>query len=176
MEEEPDYMKRIEEHMIPKPKQGEHAKGDTGATGPQGAKGDTGATGPQGDTGATGPQGDTGATGPQGAKGDTGATGMTGQHSFDPEKLVLTKPEILEFCDRVLKKWEKNPTNNENNILAMNGVKLSVTWTDEESLKAIWGEILAWTFDLLYKNAVSLHEEELVEVIKKIKEKGLLVK
>ncbi|MEE8181020.1 MAG: hypothetical protein V3T67_04185 [Nitrosopumilaceae archaeon] len=185
MEEEPDYMKRIEEHMIPKPKQGEHAKGDTGATGPQG---DTGATGPQGDTGATGPQGDTGATGSQGAKGDTGATGsqgakgdtgstgMTGQHSFDPEKLVLTKPEILEFCDRVLKKWEKNPTNNENNILAMNGVKVSVAWTDEESLEAIWGEILAWTFDLLYKNAVSLHEEELVEVIKKIKEKGLLVK
>ena len=101
---------------------------------------------------------------------------MTDSHSFDPEKLVLTKPEILEFCDRVLKKWENNPTNNENNILAMNGVKLSVTWTDEESLKAIWGEILAWTFDLLYKNAVSLHEEEIVDVIKKIKEKGLLVK
>ncbi len=160
-------MKRIEEHMIPKPKQGERAKGDTGDTGPQGA------TGPAGPQGATGPQGADGATGPQG---DTGATGMTDQHSFDPEKLVLTKPEILEFCDRVLKKWEKNPTNNENNILAMNGVKVSVAWTDEESLKAIWGEILAWTFDLLFKNAVSLHEEELVEVIKKIKEKGLLVK
>lgn len=36
------------------------AKGDTGATGPQGPKGDTGATGE---------------TGPQGPKGDTGATG-----------------------------------------------------------------------------------------------------
>ena len=58
----------------------------------------------------------------------------------------------------------------------MNGVKLSVTWTDEDSLKAIWGEILAWTFDLLYKNDVSLHDEELVDAIKKIKEKGLLVK
>jgi hypothetical protein len=176
VEEEPDYMKRIEEHMIPKPKQGERAKGDTGDTGPQGATGPAGpqgATGPAGPQGATGPQGADGATGPQG---DTGATGMTDQHSFDPEKLVLTKPEILEFCDRVLKKWEKNPTNNENNILAMNGVKVSVAWTDEESLKAIWGEILAWTFDLLFKNAVSLHEEELVEVIKKIKEKGLLVK
>jgi len=76
MEEEPDYMKRIEEHMIPKPKQGERAKGDTGATGLQGAKGDTGATGLQGakgDTGATGLKGDTGATG---LKGDTGATGL----------------------------------------------------------------------------------------------------
>lgn len=138
MEEDLDYMKRIEEYTIPKPKQGEQD--------------------------------------PQDAKGDVVSTGMTSQHSFDPEKLVLTKPEILEFCDRVLKKWEKNPPNNKNNILAMNGVKLSVTWTDEESLKAIWGEILAWTFDLLYKNAVSLHEEELVDAIKKIKEKGLLVR
>lgn len=138
MGEESDYMKRIDEHMIPKTKQDEQ--------------------------------------GERCLQGETGATDMTDPHSFDPEKLVLTKPEILEFCDRVLKKWEKNPTNNENNIFAMNGVKLSVIWTDEESLKAIWGEILAWTFDLLYKNAVSLHEEELVDVIKKIKEKGLLVK
>ena len=135
MQEDLDYMKRIEEYTIPKPKQGE-----------------------------------------QDAQDDAVSTDMTSQHSFDPEKLVLTKPEILEFCDRVLKKWEKNPPNNKNNILAMNGVKLSVTWTDEESLKAIWGEILAWTFDLLYKNAVSLHEEELVDAIKKIKEKGLLVR
>lgn len=41
----------------------------------KGAKGDTGATGPQG---IQGPKGDTGAAGPQGAKGDTGATGATG--------------------------------------------------------------------------------------------------
>lgn len=51
------------------------AKGDTGATGPQGPKGDTGATG---ETGPQGPKGDTGATGPQGPKGDTGATGAAG--------------------------------------------------------------------------------------------------
>lgn len=58
-------------------------KGNTGATGPQGAKGATGATGatgpqgPKGDTGATGPQG------PQGAKGATGATGATGPKGAD---------------------------------------------------------------------------------------------
>lgn len=51
------------------------AKGDTGATGPQGPKGDTGAAGA---TGPQGPKGDTGATGPQGPKGETGATGAAG--------------------------------------------------------------------------------------------------
>jgi hypothetical protein len=93
--------------------------------------------------------------------------------SFDPEKLVVRKPEILEFCDRVLKKWESNPIKNTKNILSMNIVKESVVWTDDESLKAIWSEILAWTFELLYENAVSQNEEEWIRVMKKIKEKRI---
>ncbi len=96
---------------------------------------------------------------------------MTKKKHFDPDSLVLTKPEILEFCDRVLKKWNKNPSKNANNILAMNAVKTSVLWTDDESLKAIWSEILAWTFELLYENALSKQDEEWANVMKKIKNK-----
>ncbi len=95
---------------------------------------------------------------------------MAKKKTFDPDKLVLTKPEILEFCDRVLKKWNKNPTKNANYILAMNAVKTSIVWTDDESLKAIWGEILAWTFELLYENAIA-HDEEWANVMKKLKNK-----
>ena len=91
--------------------------------------------------------------------------------TFDPDKLVLTKPEILEFCDRVLKKWDKNPVKNRNNILAMNAVKTSIIWTDDESLKAIWSEILAWTFELLYENAMSQDDLEWANVMKKLKNK-----
>ena len=91
--------------------------------------------------------------------------------TFDPDKLVLTKPEILEFCDRVLKKWSKNPTKNANNILAMNAVKTSIVWTDDESLKAIWSEILAWTFELLYENAMAQDGEEWANIRKKLKNK-----
>ncbi|WP_304610550.1 hypothetical protein [Oryzibacter oryziterrae] len=50
------------------------AKGDTGATGPQGpagAQGATGDQGPAGPQGATGPQGPAGETGPQGPEGPT---------------------------------------------------------------------------------------------------------
>ena len=96
---------------------------------------------------------------------------MAKKKSFDPDNLVLTKPEILEFCDRVLKKWNKNPTKNANNILAMNAVKTSILWTDDESLKAIWSEILAWTFELLYENALSKQDEEWANVMKKLKNK-----
>ena len=31
------------------------------------------------------------------------------QKEFDPDRLVLTKQEILEFCDGVLEKWNKKP-------------------------------------------------------------------
>ncbi|MFQ5497435.1 MAG: hypothetical protein ACE5DU_06065 [Nitrosopumilus sp.] len=96
---------------------------------------------------------------------------MGKKNSFNPDKLVLTKPEILEFCDRVLKKWNKNPTKNANNILAMNAVKTSVVWTDDESLKAIWSEILAWTFELLYENAMAQDDAEWGNVMKKLKNK-----
>ena len=94
---------------------------------------------------------------------------MAKSKQFDPDRLALSKPEILDFCDRVLKKWNKNPTKNTNNILAMTAVRASVLWTDDESLKAIWGEIIAWTFELLYENAMAQDDKEWSSVMKKLK-------
>ena len=99
---------------------------------------------------------------------------MVKKTTFEPDKLALSKQDILDFCDRVLDKWSKNPTQNTNNILAMNAVKTSVMWTDEASLKAIWGEILSWTFDLLYENALAQGKDDRAEwskTMKKIKSK-----
>jgi hypothetical protein len=94
--------------------------------------------------------------------------------TFDPDKLALTKKDILDFCDRVLKKWRKNPSKNASNILAMNAVKTSIVWTDDESLKAIWNEIISWTFELLYENALAQGKDDDADwskVMKKIKDK-----
>ena len=93
---------------------------------------------------------------------------------FEPDKLALTKKDILEFCDRVLEKWSRNPSKNTSKILAMNAVKTSIVWTDEESLKAIWDEIISWTFELLYENALAQGKDNEVNwssVMKKIKNK-----
>lgn len=93
-------------------------------------------------------------------------------NGFDPDKLVLTKPQILEFCDRVIEKWNKKPAKNAKNILAMNAVKTSILFTDDESLKAIWGEILNWTFELLYENAMAQEENaDWSDAMKKLKSK-----
>lgn len=79
---------------------------------------------------------------------------------FDPDRLVLSKEQILDFCDRVLSEWKKDPNQTRSNIVAMTAVRTSVYWTDDESLKAIWGEILKWTFELMYKNAIAQAKEE----------------
>ena len=88
---------------------------------------------------------------------------MVKKTSFDPDSLVLTKPEIIDFCDRVLKKWNENP--------AMNAVKTSVVWTDDDSLRAIWNEILKWIFELLYENAMVQGDESWGTVMRKLKNK-----
>ena len=94
---------------------------------------------------------------------------MTKSKQLDPDELALSKSDILDFCDRVLKKWNKNPTKNANNILAMTAVRASVLWTDDESLKAIWGEIIGWTFELLYENAMAQDDKEWSNIMKKLK-------
>ncbi len=75
--------------------------------------------------------------------------------TFDPDRLELTKPEIVGFCDRVLARWGKEPAKNAHGIMAMNAVRAGVMWTDDESLKAIWGEIVKWSFEIMYENALA---------------------
>ena len=96
---------------------------------------------------------------------------MVKKTPFDPDELVLTKSEIVDFCDRVLKKWNESPAINTNNILAMTAVKASVVWTDDDSLKAIWNEILKWIFELLYENAMVKDDESWGNVMRKLKNK-----
>lgn len=78
----------------------------------------------------------------------------------NPDRLALTKSEIVMFCDRVIEKWSKDTTKNAKNILAMNAVKTSVLWTDDETLKAVWGEITEWMYELLYENAMAQAKQE----------------
>ena len=79
---------------------------------------------------------------------------------FQENKLALTKQEILNFCDEVLEKWNNDPSKDSRHIFAMNAVKTSILWTEEETLKDIWIEILQWNFELLYKNAIAQAKNE----------------
>ena len=82
---------------------------------------------------------------------------------FQENKLALTKQEILNFCDEVLEKWDNDPSKDSRHIFAMNAVKTSILWTEEDTLKDIWAEILQWNFELLYKNAIAQAKDENLE-------------
>jgi hypothetical protein len=75
----------------------------------------------------------------------------------DPDELSLEKKDILDFCDKVLLRWQKVTLTPEmtKNITAMMAVKTAVYFTDDDSLKAIWSEIVKWVYQLLYENAMA---------------------
>ena len=79
------------------------------------------------------------------------------------EKLVLSKQEILDFCDRVISKWENDSSKDSRHIFAMNAVKTSILWTEEDTIKEIWSEIIYWIYELLYKNAIAQGNHENLE-------------
>ncbi|MDE1763714.1 MAG: hypothetical protein KGH88_05670 [Thaumarchaeota archaeon] len=79
---------------------------------------------------------------------------------------------MLEFCDRVLKKWQQDPVKNARNMPAMLAVRTSVFFSDEQSLRAIWSEITSWIYQLLYQNAQAQARkegQEWAEVFSKIR-------
>jgi hypothetical protein len=94
------------------------------------------------------------------------------QDTVNPDRLELSRNEILEFCDRVLDKWQKEPAKNARNIAAMLAVRTGIFFSDETSLKAIWSEIISWVYQLLYQNAQAQARkegQEWAQVFSKIK-------
>ena len=59
-------------------------------------------------------------------------------------------------------RWQKDTLTPEmtKNITAMMAVKTAVYFTDDDSLKAIWSEIIKWVYQLLYENAMAQGRSE----------------
>ena len=79
--------------------------------------------------------------------------------TYNSDRLSLNKADILAFCDRVIEKWSREPEKT-GNILAMSAIKASVVWTDEETLRAVWDEIVGWSYQLLYENAMAQADQQ----------------
>ena len=50
---------------------------------------------------------------------------------FDPDKLNLTKQDLLDFCDRMVIEWKKNKRSNFRYILALEIMKAQIKITPE---------------------------------------------
>ncbi|NHI04042.1 hypothetical protein DYY67_1417 [Candidatus Nitrosotalea sp. TS] len=93
-------------------------------------------------------------------KKNTAPRNKSARKETDPDRLALSKNDILQFCDHVLKKWQQDPVPNARNIPAMIAVRTGVLFSDEVSLQAIWSEIISWIYQLLYENAQAQARQE----------------
>ena len=74
--------------------------------------------------------------------------------TLDPDRLQLTKDDILRWCDRAVDEWKKNPKSNWQFIAGMYTFKTGIKMTPAHVLLDIWAKILRWFNELLYENAM----------------------
>lgn len=79
---------------------------------------------------------------------------------FDPDKLTLSKKEIMEFVDAILHRWKKNYLENAKYIAGLELMRFGLLMTGEDTLTKIWSEILNGFNDLLYENAMARARNE----------------
>ncbi len=91
---------------------------------------------------------------------------------FDPDELVLTKQDVLQMLNSIEKRWSKNKKNNWKLILSINGMKAYISFSSEETIKAIWSEIVKGFNELLIENSIAVGKgngESWAETFEKIK-------
>jgi hypothetical protein len=89
---------------------------------------------------------------------------------FDPDKLNLTKKDLVNFCDKMVTEWKQNKRDNFRYILAMEIMKAQIKITPESVLKMIWGKIIEWFYELNFENALHDPTDAGLKFIKKMRE------
>ena len=87
---------------------------------------------------------------------------------LDPDKLNLSKKDLLDFCHRVLDEWNKEPLKNLQYVVAMRIMLAQIRLTPEPILKAIWKKITLWFYDLSYENTLANPKDTMIKELRKI--------
>ena len=89
--------------------------------------------------------------------------------TFDPDKLHLTKKDLVDFCDKCLDEWKQNKRDTFRYILAMSIMRAQISITPEKVLKMIWAKIINWFYDLNFENALHDPTDTAMEFFKKFR-------
>ena len=89
---------------------------------------------------------------------------------FDPDKLNLTKKDLVSFCDKCMDEWKLNKRANFRYLLAMSIMRAQISITPDKVLKMIWCKIINWFYDLNFENALHDPTDEMMKSFKKIRE------
>jgi hypothetical protein len=87
---------------------------------------------------------------------------------LDPDKLNLSKSNVIDFCERCIEEWKNDRIANIKYIIAMEIMKAQIRMTPEPVLKIIWKKIVLWFYDLTYQNAVANTKDTMLKEIRKL--------
>ena len=90
---------------------------------------------------------------------------------FDPDKLHLTKKDLIKFCNSCIDEWKKDLRGNLRYIFAMEIMKSQIVITPEGVLKMIWAKIIEWFYTLNYENAKADKDDKFFEFMREIETK-----
>ena len=90
---------------------------------------------------------------------------------MDPDRLNLSKADLLKFCNKVLDEWSENKIANLKYIVAIKIMIAQIRLTPEPILRAIWKKITLWFYDLTYANALANTKEDMFKELRKLRSK-----
>ena len=90
---------------------------------------------------------------------------------MDPDRLNLSKADLLKFCNKVLDEWSENKIANLKYIVAIKIMIAQIRLTPEPILRAIWKKITLWFYDLTYTNALANTKEDMFKELRKLRPK-----
>ncbi len=93
---------------------------------------------------------------------------------FNPDELVLTKQDVLAMLDNIEHRWSQNKKANWKLILSISGMKAYISFSSEETIKAVWSEIVKGFNELLIENSIAIGKgngESWAETFEKVKSK-----
>lgn len=86
--------------------------------------------------------------------------------------MVLSKLDVLDLLDGIETRWKKNKKDNWKLLLSLEGMKVYIRMSSDETIKAIWSEIVKGFNELLIENSIAIakgNQESWAETFEKIK-------
>ena len=94
--------------------------------------------------------------------------------SLDPDKVVMTKKDVLEIIDLILEQWNKNFGTNWKFIIGLRAIKTGIILQPESVVTKIWSALLGFINQIIYeftiRDAVK-QDEAWAKSLKKVKER-----
>lgn len=86
--------------------------------------------------------------------------------------MVLSKLDVLDLLEGIETRWMKNKKDNWKLLLSLEGMKVYIRMSSDETIKAIWSEIVKGFNELLMENSIAIakgNQESWAETFEKIK-------